>query len=47
MTIFYSMIFATNCPIEVVPFAINDVSHPLQGNIITGARGGLFWYSCL
>ena len=47
MTIFYSMILATNCPIEIVQYAFNDVSHPLQGNIITGARDGLFWFSCL
>ncbi|KAB2934316.1 MAG: hypothetical protein F9K24_04625 [Leptonema illini] len=47
MTIFYSMILATNCPIEIVQYAFNNVSHPLQGNIMTGARDGLFWYSCL
>ncbi|EHQ06967.1 hypothetical protein [Leptonema illini] len=48
MTIFFTRVFAMNCPMETVPFAFNSVSHPFQGNIMTGFDGRPgFWYSCL
>lgn len=49
-------LFATQlalaCPVEVVPFLLNDVNHPLQGNIpVATALGGEsaspFYYGCL
>lgn len=49
-------LFATQlalaCPVEVVPFLLNDVNHPVQGNIpVATALGGEsaspFYYGCL
>jgi hypothetical protein len=40
--------FAMNCSIETVPFLINDVSHPLQGNLLTDLTSSQskFYYGC-
>lgn len=40
--------FAMNCSIETVPFLINNVSHPLQGNLLTDLTSSQskFYYGC-
>lgn len=40
--------FAMNCSIETVPFLINDVSHPLQGNLFRdlASSQSMFYYGC-
>ena len=40
--------FAMSCSIETVPFLINDVSHPLQGNLFRdlASSQSMFYYGC-